>query len=374
LTKNYAGIGSSTNETEIGRQAIRDVYQKTFTQPAAQPTEVKEGVQDIFNSNPELASIGTPEQYSAYLDTIFPDSKVKDIVYHQGKEDFEKFDLSKSTESPVIYFSYYKPTTSIFGDKTKSLILNFKNPFIEKDSLQYDSLEQTYKDKFVEEGYDAIITPNEIGVAFEPEQIHILGNKEDIDGFKQFVSETPSQPTELTEDDFDLKLTDRITILENNLANLEDTKRVLMENSVPVLIASNLPKIKPDSARRETGVKVGTAKDINPGMLSNNGVSVERAAEILNEDLFYEGSGFPEVDVQDIRNYIIDILQTGVKNFIDDYVGQDKIDNVKAEIEALREEQRLSKEGNTGIQLNIFDQENAPEGLPPINRTSEECE
>ena len=183
-----------------------------------------------------------------------------------------------------------------------------------------------------------------------------------------------TQPTELTEDDFDLKLTDRITILENNLANLEDTKRVLMENSVPVLIASNLPKIKPDSARRETGVKVGTAKDINPGMLSNNGVSVERAAEMLSENLFYEGSGFPEIDVQDIRDYIIDILQTGVKNFIDDYVGQDKIDNVKAEIEALREEQRLSKEGNTGIQLDMFSDENAPEGLPPIDRTSEECE
>ena len=183
------------------------------------------------------------------------------------------------------------------------------------------------------------------------------------------ISEQP-----LREEDFNLELKDRITILENKLANLEDTKRTLMETSVPVLIASNLPKIKPDSARRETGVKVGTAKDINPGMLSNNGVSVERAAEILNEDLFYEGSGFPEIDMQDIRNYIIDILQTGVKNFIDDYVGQDKIDNVKAEIEALREEQRLSKEGNTGIQLDLFSDENAPEGLPPIDRTSEECE
>jgi hypothetical protein len=45
LTKNYAGIGSSTNETEIGRQAIRDVYANTFkstTQPSTQPTEVKE--------------------------------------------------------------------------------------------------------------------------------------------------------------------------------------------------------------------------------------------------------------------------------------------------------------------------------------------
>ena len=30
-------------------------------------------IKDIFESNPELANIGTQEQYSQYLDTIFPD-------------------------------------------------------------------------------------------------------------------------------------------------------------------------------------------------------------------------------------------------------------------------------------------------------------
>ena len=30
LTKNFAGVGSSTHETEIGKKAIRDVYEKTF--------------------------------------------------------------------------------------------------------------------------------------------------------------------------------------------------------------------------------------------------------------------------------------------------------------------------------------------------------
>ena len=34
---------------------------------------VKPGVSELFKSNPELANIGTPEQYSQYLDTIFPD-------------------------------------------------------------------------------------------------------------------------------------------------------------------------------------------------------------------------------------------------------------------------------------------------------------
>jgi len=38
LTKNYAGIGSSTNETEIGRQAIRDVYANTFKATTQLPT------------------------------------------------------------------------------------------------------------------------------------------------------------------------------------------------------------------------------------------------------------------------------------------------------------------------------------------------
>jgi hypothetical protein len=36
-------------------------------------------IEEIFNENPELSKIGTVEQYSQYLDTIFPDSKVKEI-------------------------------------------------------------------------------------------------------------------------------------------------------------------------------------------------------------------------------------------------------------------------------------------------------
>ena len=36
-------------------------------------------IKDVFNENPELANIGTPEQYSQYLNTIFPDSKVEEM-------------------------------------------------------------------------------------------------------------------------------------------------------------------------------------------------------------------------------------------------------------------------------------------------------
>lgn len=47
--------------------------------PSTDVPQVKEGVEFIFEQNPELASIGTQEQYSQYLDTILPDSKVEEI-------------------------------------------------------------------------------------------------------------------------------------------------------------------------------------------------------------------------------------------------------------------------------------------------------
>jgi hypothetical protein len=86
------------------------VSKRTFgvpTQPAVQPVaEVKEGVSELFSSNPELASIGTQEQYSQYLDTIFPDSQVKDIVYRGGeKEDNRLFQYFTKNSSEAYMYS-----------------------------------------------------------------------------------------------------------------------------------------------------------------------------------------------------------------------------------------------------------------------------
>ena len=41
---------------------------------------------NLFEENKELSKIGSKQLYSNYLDTIFPDSKVKDIVYHRADE------------------------------------------------------------------------------------------------------------------------------------------------------------------------------------------------------------------------------------------------------------------------------------------------
>ena len=72
---------------------------ESYTQEAGKVIEVKPGVEELFESNPELANIGTQQQYSAYLNTIFPDSKVKGIVYRGSENGIEK------EENPWLYFS-----------------------------------------------------------------------------------------------------------------------------------------------------------------------------------------------------------------------------------------------------------------------------
>ena len=46
---------------------------------------IKPGVSELFESNPELANIGTQEQYSQYLDTIFPDY-INNFAYEAVEE------------------------------------------------------------------------------------------------------------------------------------------------------------------------------------------------------------------------------------------------------------------------------------------------
>ncbi|MCX6795485.1 MAG: hypothetical protein NT165_02025 [Candidatus Falkowbacteria bacterium] len=81
--------------------------------------QIRKGADFVFEQNPELAKIGTIEQYSQYLDTIFPDSKIKDIVYHGTSVDSynsilkEGFDLNKSGDN----LGYMGKIASFFTEK-----------------------------------------------------------------------------------------------------------------------------------------------------------------------------------------------------------------------------------------------------------------
>lgn len=179
---------------------------------------VKSGVQELFDSNPELANIGTQEQYSQYLDTIFPDSKVKDIVYHGSIYD-NKQKFKESTRVSGNYFAV-NPNEALQHAERQlqnkkdavlySILLNIKNPKIITKPIDYEDLDTEVKiykgDTVFGTDYDAIIAEKveeynatksaetvwleKQIVIFEPEQAHILGSKQDIEGFKSFTKNT----------------------------------------------------------------------------------------------------------------------------------------------------------------------------------------
>ena len=63
--------------------------------PVSQST--KQGVDEVFKENPELASIGTEQQYSQYLETIIPGGE---LAYHGTDNKNLKdvgFDINKNT-------------------------------------------------------------------------------------------------------------------------------------------------------------------------------------------------------------------------------------------------------------------------------------
>ena len=231
-------------------------------------TDVKAGVLKLFESNPEIASIGTPEQYSQYLNTIFPGSKVKDIVYHGSDKVLSNVrSLSKEERNfrdqfqieDGIFFSKEREGSSYsaneYGDVITPAIVNVQNPELStyyntklgKKLKNSDSLlgtqiglkpEDTIEDslKRFNESYETtdFNSWSNIVVVFKPEQVHILGSKQDIKGFKKFADSTSKQLSDKFVDDlYNLNLTPEvITYLYNengSTSKLEDYAFILRD-------------------------------------------------------------------------------------------------------------------------------------------------
>lgn len=226
----------------------QDLENKKIEEIKTPENKIKEGVDFVFEQNPELVEIGTKEQYSEYLDTVFPESKLKDIVYHGTKhnEVLEKGFYKKDDNLPLnkraIYFAPDFEFSKGFGwqdsNKVLATIINLKNPFMsesltkeqeielinsykeqllnsqfakysdewsyrivealkEKDWTafgdQYSKILNNYFSKYKHDGW--IETEGWVGdskrenkTVLEPDQIHILGSKQDLEKFKEFVS------------------------------------------------------------------------------------------------------------------------------------------------------------------------------------------
>ena len=94
---------------------------------------------------------------------------------------------------------------------------------------------------------------------------------------------------------------------------VENIKPDVVEETADEFIANQLAgiKITPESFKRETGLSNAEQAQL-VGVISNDGVSVERAAEIITEnyDSELKALGFTG-DMQDVRDIIIDVLSQG---------------------------------------------------------------
>lgn len=172
--------------------------------------QIKEGVDFVFEQNPELANIGSMEQYSKYLDTIFPESKVRDIVYHRTVEQFDVFDKTKTKQINGYRFYFSPINTGRYGQYVMQAVLNIKNlaePYndnfindVNKEHPEYTEGKSEYfhlpaqiyvnANKY---GYDGVYafegTNDDEYSVYEPDQINVLGSEQDIESFKNFVTD-----------------------------------------------------------------------------------------------------------------------------------------------------------------------------------------
>lgn len=148
-----------------------------------------------------------------------------------------------------------------------------------------------------------------------------------------------------------------LAILQADLRNYQELQEEAYQNNNNIIVALAMPKITPSSAMKETGVKAGVGKDINSALLSTTGVSVSQAAHQIMESEFYEEAGRAPIDEQEIRDMIIDILQMGKQNYINEYNYQNDINNTLAQIQEVEAKIR-GEEG--GVEKNSIQIDHVP--------------
>ena len=175
--------------------------------------KIKEGVSELFESNPELASAGTESQYSQYLDTI----GITNVAYHHSESDLENFRTfpegyfpqalkKKGThykKADDVVFFVKKPLTEEFMSQRK-----FKSAWGLKvpNMLQFNAGEKINDGIHpgIDEGVKAAIDGNYDAVDFgrirdnktwseviaitNPNNAVKLGSKQDIERFRKFVN------------------------------------------------------------------------------------------------------------------------------------------------------------------------------------------
>lgn len=174
-------------------------------------------IADIFGIFTDLSKYGNEEDYSKYLDTIFPNSKIKEIVYHGGTlnpDDRGKDSFTGELGGKYgIYFTGSKMRAKSYlragGNDYKSrgniyfALLNIERPLDSKIWSKWKFGADTITDEGLKQMRDAnsdgIIVTDLLSkytniryttqyVVLDMNQVHIIGSDKDVDGFKKYMN------------------------------------------------------------------------------------------------------------------------------------------------------------------------------------------
>jgi hypothetical protein len=168
-----------------------DILKQFGVEDKETANKIKEGIDFVFEQRPELIKIGTKEQYYEYLNKIFPDSKFKDIVYHGTNMKLDEIKF-KSLGLSSAHFIDNKEFAKLWAEDR----VNFReegSPEVYAVIVNISDDENDWHNGFINK-YDNAgnVTGNEITMRREND-IHLLGSKQDIEKFKEFVFVSKSE-------------------------------------------------------------------------------------------------------------------------------------------------------------------------------------
>ncbi len=185
-----------------------DGLEKSKSQEEFTEEHIK-NVEEVFKLNPEFEKIGTKEEYQEYLKTIFPESKVQDVVWHGTPQNtnFDKFipiskdEFGAEIKNAPVYFTNsifyakgfaenekeYKKIENSISSVVPALInikefTTFNKPIMFKGNPSFKFATEYNKEDLEWTRYTA-----------SPDDVHILGSKTDIENFKDFVLNKKNQ-------------------------------------------------------------------------------------------------------------------------------------------------------------------------------------
>lgn len=242
LYENMEAKGYNYSEVTVDGETI-GTWSKTV-QPTGEVTEI-EGLGKVYSDNEVLSKIGTEDQYQRYINSKFPTSRMKNVVYRGTPSQIIKSEYDRTPAANLgrgIYYAGDIRKARKYGDNISTAIVNIEDPLIvsinmndnrgyssnlskinakqitvnkdnlngktsilsyegfqKEDYVRYNDYTGHYIGPLTEEGLPAVkfrgqrLTLDEV-VLTSPEQVYELGTKEDIQGFKEFVRDDWNGP------------------------------------------------------------------------------------------------------------------------------------------------------------------------------------